>query len=685
MKRILFATATLAMVLPLALALAAADPARERKLQQAIDLLETKGEPAKAIPLLEDVARSSDKALAARGLLYLGQAQERRAADQARAAYLRIVQEFGSEKEVANEALRRLNGLGGAPRSMQVRKIDLSGAEQFVNISRDGQWLGGTDWDTGNLILRHVSTGEVRRLVTGTADSRFGEAPVISPDGRSVAYFWADNDTNELRVMPNEANARSRSLVHQAPYQNPWPLAWSPDGKSILASLEKREGRNRLGFQLAWVSVADGAIRIIKEFELWRAAQDNFLTASLSPDGKYIAYSVIVKEGDPERAIYILSADGRAESLLIRGGINDYPVWTPDGSRIVFNANRSGASFGLWSAPVSDGKRAGIPVLAKPETGRVRIKGMSASGTLLYDFQAGLNQILVFQMEQGGTRVRGSAVPVDSFVGIRPQFSRDGRWIAAKRGNNDVGYDMVIHSVESGAQWPFRPFRFGDAPPRWYVDGSVQLAASNPLRISMSGGEPREIPGARALPMFGGVLSPNDSVFYLIANHDPNNTTDVADGIEVIDTATGQRKSFLPVSGGFSVNSLSLSPDGRTLAFMQLRGEGNDPARVVCRIQVDGSGFRQIFTDTPIGRVPGDLKWTPDGRSILFAERSNGTIRLMRIPAEGGTAEFTGISAGLRALNFDLSPDGSRLAYSVRTNDWQLWALDNLASTWSGK
>ena len=57
--------------------LLASDPVREQKLQQAIDLIESKGEIAHAIPLLEDAAKSTDRALAARALLYLGQAQER--------------------------------------------------------------------------------------------------------------------------------------------------------------------------------------------------------------------------------------------------------------------------------------------------------------------------------------------------------------------------------------------------------------------------------------------------------------------------------------------------------------------------------------------------------------------------------------------------------------------------------
>ena len=53
-----------AMIMTAAAVALARDPAREQTLQRAIDLMESKGDMAKAMPLFEDVARSADKALA---------------------------------------------------------------------------------------------------------------------------------------------------------------------------------------------------------------------------------------------------------------------------------------------------------------------------------------------------------------------------------------------------------------------------------------------------------------------------------------------------------------------------------------------------------------------------------------------------------------------------------------------
>ena len=94
------------------IALFAADKPREQTLQRGIDLMESKGDAAKAVPLFEDAARSSDRAVAARALLYLGQAQERQGADKARATYERIVKEFGNQTETVAAAQQRLAALG---------------------------------------------------------------------------------------------------------------------------------------------------------------------------------------------------------------------------------------------------------------------------------------------------------------------------------------------------------------------------------------------------------------------------------------------------------------------------------------------------------------------------------------------------------------------------------------------
>src|SRR4051794_15110578 len=75
----------------------ATDTLNEQKLQQGIDLLESKGDLARAMPLFDQASHSSDHAVAVRALLYLGQIQERQGKNNAQATYERIVASFGDQ------------------------------------------------------------------------------------------------------------------------------------------------------------------------------------------------------------------------------------------------------------------------------------------------------------------------------------------------------------------------------------------------------------------------------------------------------------------------------------------------------------------------------------------------------------------------------------------------------------
>lgn len=76
------------------------------------------------------------------------------------------------------------------------------------------------------------------------------------------------------------------------------------------------------------------------------------------------------------------------------------------------------------------------------------------------------------------------------------------------------------------------------------------------------------------------------------------------------------------------------------------------------------------------------VAWSKDGRSILFNQQQQaGTDHwgVMRVPAEGG-GPATLVIAAPSMLSFDVSPDGSRIAYSTSERPDELWALDNVLS-----
>ncbi len=145
MKR--FIVIVLSALVVLFATVAADDKAGELKLQQAIDLIESKGDLAKATPLLESVATSPDRALAARGLLYLAKAQERYGKGDAQKTYARLVSDFADQPTVVAEARAAMAGAPAPPQTRRSERLlwtDARATPTYI-MSPDGKQLAVRD------------------------------------------------------------------------------------------------------------------------------------------------------------------------------------------------------------------------------------------------------------------------------------------------------------------------------------------------------------------------------------------------------------------------------------------------------------------------------------------------------------------------------------------------------------
>jgi Tol biopolymer transport system component len=415
-------------------------------------------------------------------------------------------------------------------------------------------------------------------------------------------------------------------------------------------------------FQMAWVSAEDGAITPIMRFEWWRSGGANGLgVISLSPDGRYIAYAAAPAQGSTERTVYVIGSDGKTRNEVASGGINYSPVWTPDGQQLVFVSDRAGG-FGLSAVAVRNG-RATTPVsVVRANTGRVRLHGFSGR-LLYYSAHVMFGEVFVRPIERDG-RLASASATIQNVPGIVPAWSPDGKFLALKRPRADGSFEVVLRNGETGQEQRWSGLRgdgqpLGSAQPVWLSSDRVRVGVRTLLEIA--DGELRTTAGDGAgVP--AGSLSRDGSVVYVPRAASP---VDGPGGIAILDRATRQQKSFFAVPNG--VEAFALSPAGDVLAV-------TSPGRLSI-IRVDGTQYRELYAAAGISIAASRLDWSPDGRFVIFAvEEPNGSGRLMRVSVSGGAPEPAG--SDLEAVSvFDVSPDGTRIAYGKQKSVLEIWSL----------
>ena len=134
-----------------------------------------------------------------------------------------------------------------------------------------------------------------------------------------------------------------------------------------------------------------------------------------------------------------------------------------------------------------------------------------------------------------------------------------------------------------------------------------------------------------------------------------------------------QSRQLQPFLSGISAEFVTFSPDGKSLAYVTF------PEGILWRANRDGSNPIQL-TDPPI--YPNLLRWSPDGRQILFtASNSEGQMKLYTLPSEGGKPQMLLPSDHRVQFDPNWSPDGRKIVFSVTETvttgpKWSLCILD---------
>lgn len=227
--------------------------------------------------------------------------------------------------------------------------------------------------------------------------------------------------------------------------------------------------------------------------------------------------------------------------------------------------------------------------------------------------------------------------------GATLRFSKDGLlWESSSNGSN-------LHQLLPG--WSDSPSQiFG----QWAPDGRYYFVSENQIWVLDQRPRFGRIPAAKPVQL----------TFGPTAWDRPLVSTD---GRKIFASGRTKRgelvrfdaksKQFQPFLGGISAEFVSFTNDAKTVAYVSY------PEGILWKANADGSNPLQL-TSPPT--YPKSIRWSPDGKRILFVDRTpRGTNGIYVIAADGGSPQLLIPNDADNETDPSWSPDGERIAYST--------------------
>jgi eukaryotic-like serine/threonine-protein kinase len=427
----------------------------------------------------------------------------------------------------ADGKLKRIDASGGPPQTL----CD-------VPVSRGGTWNR-----TGDILFSPVPDGPLYRVsASGGLPSqltRFDPArgetshrwPFFLPDGRHFLYLVAsfggerektgiyvaslDSKEEKFLVRANSSLAyappgyllffRERNLMAQRfdpktfrvtgdPFLVAEQIQFFPQTYFATFSVSDNgalvyQARSAAGVsQLAWFDRSGKQTGTL-------GAPGNQANPRISPDGKRVALDIV----DPQTGnidIWIYESSGGIPTRFTSDpAIEAGPIWSPDGSRIVFSSLRRGHPDLYEKSSSGAGSEERI---------------LQSQGTKYPNDWSPDGRFILYRAIEGRTNPKLWAMPVgdrkpspviDATFGVsQGQISPDGRWVAYA--SNESGKWEIYVAPFRGAGGNWKVSSEGGSEPRWRRDGKelFYLGPDGTLMVvSVKGGPTFEADAARPL------------------------------------------------------------------------------------------------------------------------------------------------------------------------------------------
>ncbi len=567
-----------------------------------------------------------------------------------------------------------------------------------------------------NIWTKQVPDGKPNQVTDGKWDDY---NPIWSSDGQRIAFLSNRDNQKALWTMPFSGGELKYVKALEGAGIN--LLNWSKNGERIY--YQER-------FNVFSLDIASGQIAQLTNFD----ATNRALFFSISPAEDRIAYSAGPNE---HLHIFVIPIDGGPAIQVTNDEASDeYPLWLPDGNRIIYNSKREGVfqtciayldekrseqiNLGIGDTLIRDVAGEGGRILfqqAREESdlwmadaaGKGETPVTSDPGLELWPDVSPDGKSVVFQATTESTHLLEGSIRVHSMDdtheinitagGFSPAFSPDGRRVAFLR-DADKLIDLWI-TEKSGAGerqlttqgvWfaGFSEVPYNKAQVRdygWSPD-SARLVYSakkdglwNVWQIAADGnGEPRQISNNtdENIRFYSPAFAPDGGRIAYTSSP----ARAAADGKKItnLDLWNGERPVTLFSSEaafkliGWSGGGLLIAvPEGKSIA---------KPVKVKLQyISAEEVSAKDILKDLASIEAAyfNNIQLSPDGRSIAFTMRKDGQDNIRVISAKGVTnikitadVEPTTYLAGLA-----WSPDGKAVYFSKQKQVKTISMIEN--------
>ena len=422
--------------------------------------------------------------------------------------------------------------------------------------------------------------------------------------------------------------------------------------------------------------------------------------ASISPDGKYVAYAVYQKETVSLHLRQVSTGSDREIVPPVANASIMGTVFSPDSELVYYNLrHRETSPLGaLYQVPVIGGR--------DPRRILEHVQGIisfSPDGKRFAFFReyakTGDSAVLIASLEGGEPQAISKRTGNDYYLGI-PAWSPDGNRIVCPVATDTGGtkFSLVEIPAQGGSEKPITSFNwYGDIHrPMWLKDGSGLVVngrerSASPYqiwRVSYPGGEVTRV--TNDLTEYGsstfGLTADSSTIVTLIterssriwlAGSTPGEVTQLTegktdgeygiswtpDGRVVYVTKTGDNQDIWIMNGDGSgkrqltanedaESNIDVSPDGRYIVYMAARPGGNDQ---IWRMNIDGTNVIPLARGDYYHYLP---RVSPDGKWVTFGSFKSGLPRLWKVSIDGG--EPVKVS-DLAFNSVGFLPDGTKL------------------------